>query len=291
MSPRTLIVVALALVCGLSAAVGVNKLNSQSSLDPKAGMVTVAAAAVDIPRGVTLTEELLKSVDVPKSDVPAGAVLTIQEALDRSVLIPLLKDDLLRDGKIATKEAGRGMAALVPTGMRAYTILTPTVATSVGGFITPGNRVDVVLSVTERSLEDLTGGGSATTLLQNIEILAVDQSINIHNEQKDEAKAMRSVTLLVTPDQANKLSLAQNKGTLHLSLRNDEDKFAGVTQPVFLRDLRFQQQAPVEKVEVKETVAPAATTATLAPKPLRIRTLRGPEVGTVFLQPIGPSSN
>ncbi|MEX2287865.1 MAG: Flp pilus assembly protein CpaB [Planctomycetaceae bacterium] len=292
MSPRTIVVVGLALICGVSAAVGVNQLRSQSPDAPKAGMKTVVAAAVDIPRGVMVSKDLLKTVELPEKDVPAGAILNIEDAVERAVLIPLLKDDLLRDAKIATKDAGRGMAALVSNGMRAYTILTPTVASSVAGFIMPGNKVDVVLSVTERSLGDITGGGSATTLLQNVEILAVDQKLDVHNEQKDDAKAMRSVTLLVTPDQANKLSLAQSKGTLNLALRNDEDELAANTQPVSLRDLRFQQETPVVpvKAEVPKEIAPVVKMQTPA-KPLRVRTLRGRDSGEVFLQPITVSAD
>ena len=109
------------------------------------------------------------------------------------------------------------MAALVPNGLRAFTIHTPSVASGVGGFILPGNKVDVLLTM------DGKRGSLTTTLLQNLEILAVDQRIDAPADNRIDPKQLHSVTLLVTPDQAAKLSLAQNKGSLHLALRNHKD--------------------------------------------------------------------
>ena len=101
------------------------------------------------------------------------------------------------------------------------------------GFILPGNKVDVLLTVddisgiTKVGIQGSSGGGSSnastTTLLQNVEILAVDQKTTAPAENKIDAKELRSVTLLVTPQQANELGLAQNKGKLHLALRNLDD--------------------------------------------------------------------
>ena len=87
----------------------------------------------------------------------------------------------------------------------------------VAGFILPGNRVDVLLSLGEISGTNETGGGSTITLLENIEILAVDQKMDAPSDNKVDTKDLRSVTLLVTPQQANRLDLGQNKGMLHLA--------------------------------------------------------------------------
>lgn len=280
MSFRTMIVVGLALVCGLSAAIGVNQLRDQAAVASTSETVGVVSAAVDVPRGVLLTEDLLKTVEIPKSEIANDAITDANEALERVVVIPLLRGDMIREGKLAAKDAGRGMAALVPSGMRAYTILTPTEASGVGGFILPGNRVDVLLAVTQPSLNDPTGGGTAVTLLQNVEVLAVDQKIDAPAENKIDPKEMKSVTLLVSPDQANKLSLAQNKGTLHLTLRNDGDGLAAETLPVTLKDLRFYQEAPSG-----ETAPAAGFLLQPKPKPLSVRTLRGRDSGSVMLHP------
>jgi pilus assembly protein CpaB len=106
--------------------------------------------------------------------------------------------------------------ALIPQGMRAFTIRVPNpnVATGVAGSLLPGNKVDVLLTASGGDLNDVIG---TTTLLQNVEILAVDQKIEAPAENKVDLKEMLSVTLLVTPQQAKQLNLAQNKGLLHLA--------------------------------------------------------------------------
>jgi Flp pilus assembly protein CpaB len=128
-------------------------------------------------------------------------------------------DRLVEQLKLSPK-GQRRLASLVSEGMRAFTIKT-NVASGVAGFILPGNKVDVILTVDSSRLStvgsiDRTGGGSTTTLLQNVEILAVDQKVEAPAENKVNSNDLRSVTLLVTPSQAAKLSLGQSKGDLHL---------------------------------------------------------------------------
>ncbi len=287
MGVRTILVIGLAVICGLSAVVAVNRLRGASP-NVASDTVPVVVAAMNIPRGTTVSEDLIQLRQWPKDLVPPGAITSTEDAVDRAAFNALIKDEPLLDGKLAAKDAGVGMAALVPTGMRAYTIHTPTVASGVAGFILPGNKVDVLLTVTGAiGGFDGTGGGSTTTLLQHVEILAVDQRLDAPAENKVDAEQLRSVTLLVTPDQAAKLSLAQTKGKLHLSLRNDEDTLPVNTQPVTMKSLRFQQEemtavvASTSKTPEKETVSvPRAAQ-------LRIRTLRGTASGVVHLSPIG----
>ena len=167
----------------------------------------VVVAVVDLPRGASVTPEAVKIKEFPRDLVPAGALSKLEDAVNRVIFVPLTKDEPVLESKLAPKGAGRGLSALIPPGMRAYSVKVPDVAQGVAGFILPGNRVDVLLSLGEISGTNATGGGSTTTLLQNVEILAVD-------------KDLRSVTLLVTPEQANLLDLGQNKGMLHLAPRN-----------------------------------------------------------------------
>ena len=159
MSPRTLIVAMLALFFGGTAAVGVNSLIKSP---PKGDMVPVVVAAADIARGGTITSELLKTRDFPRELVSPGAIMKIEDAIDRTVAIPLMRDDAILENKLATKGAGGGMAALIPKGMRAFTITT-TLASGVAGFILPGNRVDVLLTITEGMAGNFTGGGSTAS--------------------------------------------------------------------------------------------------------------------------------
>jgi pilus assembly protein CpaB len=304
----------LALVFGGSAAVGVNSL-LQNQQVPKGETVSVVVAATDVPRGGLLTAELLKSREFPKDLAPANAISKIEDALDRTVFIPLIKDDPILSSKLAPKGSGRGMSALVPKGMRAFTIHTPSIESGVAGFVLPGNRVDVLLTVGElpgvnQAAPTLpgssatpaffgprpTGGGSTTTLLQNIEILAVDQKIEAPAENKMDARELRSVTLLVTPQHANLLDLGQSKGTLHLALRNIEDKDNSRTRPATLTDLQFQQEPPwdVKAKSVLAALGEALAQRRLAAKPpepatpaepptAMIRTVRGIREGGVLV--------
>ena len=243
MSARSLLMVALALILGGSAAVGVNSF-MQGATGPKSAVVPVVVAVVDLLRGGSITPEAVTIKQFPRELVPAGALSKLEDAVNRGIFVPLTKDEPVLESKLAPKGAGRGLAALIPKGMRAYSVKVPDVAQGVAGFILPGNRVDVLLSLGEISGSNETGGGSTTTLLQNVEILAVDQKMDAPSDNKVDTKDLRSVTLLVNPQQANLLDLGQNKGMLHLALRNLEDNKAAQTKPATLIDLRVRQEKP-----------------------------------------------
>ena len=296
MSPRSILITVLALVFGGSAAVGVSSF-IQNPQAPKADVVPVVVAAVEIPRGGSITAEQIKTRDFPRELVPPGAITKVEDAVDRAVFIPLMKDDTILDNKLAPKGAGRGLAALIPKGMRAFTITT-TLTSGVAGFVLPGNKVDVLLTIANVGPNDQTGGGSTSTLLQDVEILAVDQKMNAPAENKIDAKEMRSVTLLVTPNQANLLELGQSKGTLHLSLRHAEDRAAGNMRPATMYDLQFRQEKPWDQ-RAKDVLAalgdalakarpatPPPARAAVTPKK-SIRTIRGSSEGMVLLTPYG----
>jgi pilus assembly protein CpaB len=291
--------VALALLFGVSAAVGVNSF-LKNPPSAQGDVVPVVVAAADLPRGGNITAELLKVKEFPKDAVPAGALSKTEDAVNRGVSIPLLKDDPVLEGKLTPKGAGRGMAALVPNGMRAYTIQTPNVAQGVAGFILPGNRVDVLLAVAENTVFGGTQipGGTTTMLLQNVEILAVDQKTDAPAENKVDSKELRSVTLLVAPQQANLLTLGQKKGELYLALRNLKDHEPARTHPATLDELRFHQETPWDerakgvlealgKAFAQIKIQPKAAEAKKAPQPpsmVAIRTIRGRHEGAVFVQ-------
>src|SRR5262249_20490015 len=162
-----------------------------------------------------------------------------------------------------------GVAASIPKGMRACTIQTPNVATGVAGLLQPGYKVDVILTVSGQAANDGTGGASTLTLLQNVEILAVDQRVEAPADPKIGSKELRSVTLLVTPEQAAKLDLGQTKGTLHLSLRNPEDDANVSASRTTLTEIGLFPERPATP-----TPPPAARPAAPA-APLYFRTMRG----------------
>lgn len=277
MNYRSLLVVALALTFGLSAAIGVNLfLRHRGSAEP-VETVAVVVAAIDIPRGVTINPNQVKTREWPKSLVPPGALTNPEEVRGRVTFHPIVKGEVVLEGKLTGKDSGRGLASMIPLGMRAFTIHTPSVASGVAGFILPGNKVDVLLTIS--GTDTGTGGSVTTTLLQNVEILAVDQRLDPPSENRVDTRLLQSVTLLVTPDQAAKLDLGQNRGTLHLSLRNPEDTAAAKSRPATLSGLLFYQEKPSEELAIKPVdVRPVKPVELVPPPPpavLQVRTLRG----------------
>lgn len=295
MSIRTVLVALMALACGVSAAVAVGQIRQKDVAKAVAAeTVEIALATIDIPRGTTITPDMIAMRPWPKQHVPPSAITSLEAAVDRTAMTAVTKDEPLLEGKIAQ---GRGLAPLIPDGMRAFTIQTPTATTGVAGFILPGNKVDVLLTLNQR------GGaaeeGTTTTLLQHVEIIAVGQLLEAPSENKVDTKSSESVTLLVTPDQAAKLSLAQTVGTLHLTLRNDSDELAATTRPVTKQELRFLQEQPVDMTKmadavkgfldnVSERFAKKESAAPVVRKPVvheyHIRTLRGNSTGNVMVR-------
>ena len=178
---QSMIAAVLAVVFGGSAAVGVRQYVGRGATPP-AETVSVVVAAMNIPRGMLVSPDLIKTRDYPKDLVPTGAILKKEDAQDRSAFTTMVMGEPLLESKLSPK-GQRGLASLVADGMRAFTITT-NVASGVAGFILPGNKVDVLLTFNNGGGNDFTGGGSTTTLLQNVEILAVDQKVEAPAENK-----------------------------------------------------------------------------------------------------------
>jgi pilus assembly protein CpaB len=278
MSVRAILVLFLALVCGASAAVGINQMRRPSQVFRNAETTPIVVASVDICRGRMVTGDDVELRDWPTELLPTGVLTSVEDALDRSAMTGIVVGEPIMESKLATKESGRGLAALIPEGMRAYTIQTSRVASNVAGFILPGNSVDVLLTL-RGNHNDTTGGGSTTTLLQAVEILAVDQRLDAPVDNKINPRELGSVTLLVTPEQAALLDLGQNMGTLTLSLRNPEDAGEALTRPATLNDIRFRQEKPVEHAERHAPLPDSSN----CDEVLEIVTLRGSHRGRIIV--------
>jgi pilus assembly protein CpaB len=293
MSNRTLLVVLLALAFGTSAAVGVARLNRTT---PQVETVGVVVVARDTPRFTTLTPDIVKIQQYPKELFPPGSVTRIEDIAERVTDTHLVRDEPVVESRLAPKGAGRGMAAVIPKGMRAVTIRTPNIASGVAGFILPGNRVDVLFTIQSHRSDDPTGGTSTKTITENVEILAVDQRVEAPSENKVDAKELKSVTLLVTPEQAAEIDLAQTAGTLHLTLRNPLDTARSSAGTATLKGILTgvpvgRPATEPSKTEPKQpAVAVAPPPAPVADRflppepPPRVRTLRGGFPGRVYIE-------
>jgi pilus assembly protein CpaB len=199
-SLRSILILTLALVFGGSAAVGINAFlrHSRGQVGPS-DTIPVVVTAQEVSRFAALSADLLVVRHFPKELAPAGSMKSMEEAVGRVTLVSLGRGEAILSERISAKGAGRGMGAVIPKGMRAFTINTPNVASHVAGFILPGSKVDVLLTLRTSGADDGTGGAVTTTLLQNMEILAVDQRVDAPSASKVDIEELRSVTLLVSP--------------------------------------------------------------------------------------------
>lgn len=243
MKARTIVVGILAVVFGVSCAVGVKAfLDAQAARPPKvvvekAETKTVLSAKRTIPHGKTITADDVQVQEWPASMVSKGIVDTLEDVVNHAALVTIYEGDVILKVKLATGPT-HDLASHLAPGMRAFTIHTPTIGSGVAGFILPGNKVDVLLTVTD--LPSLKESGAMTvTILQGVEILAVDQETEAPASSKIDPGQMHSVTLAVTGSQASKLALAGSKGTLNLALRNATDQIEEPTDPVTLSDLQY----------------------------------------------------
>ena len=194
----------------------------------KAETRDVVVAARALPVGVMLRAADVKVSKMPADHFPLGGFGRIEEVLDRPVVSSILAEEPVREGRLAQRGSGLGLARIIPAGMRAVSVRVNDVV-GVAGFVLPGMRVDVL--VTGKLGQDNT---VTKTILQDILVLSAGQNI----EPDSQGKAINApvVTLLVTPAQAETLTLA-SEGRIQLVLRNSSDRAVEKTQGRALREL------------------------------------------------------
>lgn len=243
MSIRAVVVVLLSIFCGASAVIGINRLayNTQESAMKVADTKAVVVAVADIPAGRIIKEESLAIKNWPSDLVPEGSFNTVDEAVGRTTINPVLGGEPVVAKRVAAPGVGPGLAARLKVGERAYTIQCAQAKSNVAGFIAPESLVDVNLTY-RTSQTDESGGLSSFVLLQAITVLAVDQNSDAMGQRTAaELQRVSSVTLLVTPEQESILALAQDIGTLSLALRNPEDTQLVETEVATLAKIRLSQ--------------------------------------------------
>lgn len=186
---------------------------------PVVKTTTVVAASIDLPVGTTITSRDLGSTQIAGA-VPPGVFTKKSEVLGRGVISPIYKGEPIVKNRLAAKGAGGGLAATIPRGMRACAVRVDDVV-GVAGFVTPGKRVDVLISGNPPGNNTASSGPEVSTLLQNIEVLSA--GTNIQKDANGKPEQVPVVNLLVTPKQAEMLSLASQQTHIQLVLRNPLD--------------------------------------------------------------------
>jgi pilus assembly protein CpaB len=195
-------------------------ISAQMGLNPKPDSARLLVAAKDLQPGSLITAADLRTVDWT-GFVPPRALRKAEDVVGRGVIQTLYEGDPMLDTRLAPKGAGGGLAATIPSGMRAAAVKVDDVV-GVSGFVVPGMKVDILVSGTPPA----TGGSAVVNkvskmVLQNIAVLSAGQ--NMQKDAEGKPVAAQVVNLLVTPEQAELLSLASTETRIQLVLRNPLD--------------------------------------------------------------------
>lgn len=281
MRSQSILVLAAAAFLGLVAVVVANFfINSdppQPAAQDRVGLTRVVVAKLPLGFGATISAEHLKEVDWPSAAVPNGAFRSTAEILgggQRVALRSMAVDEPILASKISGKGGRLSLSGLIAPDMRAATIRVNDVV-GVGGFLLPGDRVDVMIT---RTLPGADQQAITDVLLQNVRVVGVDQDAN---EAKDKPQVVKAVTIEVTQHQAQKIALGQQVGTLSLALRNLTNMASESVRTVRMNDLRdgTMAAAPVRVAYRPAVRYRAARRTALAPAPT-VHVVRGTQASS-----------
>jgi len=254
MDRRFLTVLGVSLVFALVVSSVFYQMTSRGSGPKKAeptDMKDVVVATRPLGIGVMVKPADVKVTRVPGEAFPKGAFSKVEEVLDRPVVSNILLDEPLLEGRLAVKGSGLGLAPTIPVGMRAVTVRVNDVA-GAAGFVLPGLKVDVLVTG-----HPPTGDSNmTTTVLQNVLVLSAGQAMQ--SDARGTPVSVSTVTLLVTPNDAETLTLANGEGRIQLVLRNSSDQTVEQTTGRYISELYGAPRKPA---------APAATAAVRRPAP------------------------
>jgi len=236
MKVRPVIVLALALFLALAAVYFARIwLSNQSTTGSAAGnqapVVKVVAAATALKFGDRLAAENLRLIDWPAGSVPDGTFKSVDDLLGpqpRVALQAIQPNELILGSKVTGPGQRASLSAVISIGMRAMTIRVNDVL-GVAGFVLPGDRVDIMLT-----REIVQNDPITDVLLQNVKVLGIDQK---SDQQANDPDVVKAVTIEVTTEQAQKITLAATVGKLSLALRDVSNVELATVKPVSIRDL------------------------------------------------------
>ena len=190
--------------------------------------VKILAATRDLASGTKLAKEDLKLVAVVDKDLPRSALTSPGDAIGRAVIYPVGAGELVTSSRLTSLSGADGIASVIEAGKRAVSVPF-TDSTGASGLIQPRSHIDVLFTRTGNAIEAMT-----VTLLEDIEVLSVGRVVQVETQAPGtttkapsvtpSSTAQRTATLVVTPEQAQKLELAKNQGKISLSLRNPLDR-------------------------------------------------------------------
>ncbi len=283
MNRRFLAVLGLSAVLALVVS-GIFYQITSSTASPRRGKVEtkpVVVATQPLPLGVVIKTTDLKVVEWPAQNVPPGTFSKVEEVVERVAVGNILANEPVMDKRVAERGAGVGLSPMIPPGMRAVSVRVNDVI-SVAGFVLPGSRVDIMVTGIPRGADE--GAGPVTrTILTNILVLSAGKKLE--PDSKGQPENVPVVTLLLSPGQAELLTLATNEGKIQLSLRNNTDSQLLASAGVPAADIFLARRKPVEPTVSKPrpppvrapapVMLPVASPTPPPPPPPQIEIIRG----------------
>ncbi len=251
-------------IAGLSSVVLYQVVIASVHNQPKTSGPKLLVAARDLGIG-----ELIRDSDVKEitwsGEAPAAAIVKLEAAVNRGAIAPIYAGEPILEGRLAPRGAGAGLASTIPVGKRAVALRVNEVV-GLAGFVMPGMRVDVLVAGNAPGSANPLSGTLSRTVLQNIEVLSAGQNIDKSVNGKPEAAQV--VNLLVTPEQAETLSLAGSETKVQLVLRNPLDTEERTTPGTSVARLFGQPDQPPAPPKLIALPRPRVPASTL-PSPLR----------------------
>jgi pilus assembly protein CpaB len=190
-------------------------------------MLRVVVASHDMPLGTVLKKTDIKVVNYPERDIPKGAAFRADDVLSRVLLVPMNTNEPVLQSKVGAMTSVEGVSSTIKPGLRAMSVQITDVS-GVAGLIQPGSRVDVLFTRPGSMAEATT-----STILQNIKVLSTGRTLQAGQTIDPRAPKSPVVTLVLSPEDAQKLELAKNEGKISLSLRNPlDDGNSANTEPI-----------------------------------------------------------
>lgn len=266
---RLILVIVLALVCATVASVAV--LLALKRVPPQASIVV---ASRHVAMGTRLTESDVKLMRWPARTPIPGAFSDVQKVLGRGLLSGVVENEPLTEAKLAAPGAGAGLPPSIHPGMRAISVKVNEVI-GVAGFVLPGSRVDVLVTLRQQS------DAASRIVVSDVEVLTAGTGFDPEKAKDGKPMPTSVVTLMVTPSDAERIALASAQGQILLTLRNPLDKGQPPTPGVHTASLIGEPAAvrppePADPVMTPERrVRPAVQRAEPAPvRPYTVETIR-----------------
>ena len=221
MRPKSLVLLALAAGCGLIASIGISQVIDSNRRSAPVETVPIYVALQNINLGDPINDGMLSLQEWPKDKVPLGAITKWEDIEDRRPRATIFQGEPLLDGKLLAKGQSQDPISAIPKNHRLKTISVDS-RTSAAGLLSPGDRVDIQLFVQRNDREGIIHAFTKT-ILQNIRVFAVDQAVQRSVDGTESRNIAKTVSVILTPEQANRVTLAENLGEISLIPRHPDD--------------------------------------------------------------------